>query len=362
MTRDPRAFASSFARACAFACACACTLASNAPADTPPTAWDAARDPGARARWDLHVKVERMLHPPIDPETPEWIIADALARAREEARGLLESAGAASSSDVVLRFDLGRIYEQLEHYDQAIAVLAPAVEMAPNHPAVADALSSLASACAHRGRVREEMDAERKFLARTLRDEERITPMTNLGEAEMRMGHVEEALALFEQVEHVAAGLPNTAQRPREIAYALWDEAVALDRLGEPGRALEVARDAMKMQIDDRGHTGEDLIRDDRSIFFEPTWQRDWYLGLLATVRARGERDARRAERWWGEAVRHWETYVTHTEKSDAFLPIAQQHLERARVQQADAAKRAAKLPPPAPAGPSAPEKLEWRF
>jgi hypothetical protein len=107
----------------------------SARADTPPSQWDIARDPAERDRWALHLRVERLVHPPRpDDATPLDSRQDDELRL-EAARVLLEEADAAHSPDVRLRFDLGAIYERLattekrnDLQQKVIDVLGPALD------------------------------------------------------------------------------------------------------------------------------------------------------------------------------------------------------------------------------------------
>jgi hypothetical protein len=83
-------------------------------ADTPPSAWDFARDPAERDRWDLHVAVERLLHQRANEDASPFPEARRTAELHlEQARQLLEEADAEHSPDVRLRFDLGIVYQQM---------------------------------------------------------------------------------------------------------------------------------------------------------------------------------------------------------------------------------------------------------
>jgi hypothetical protein len=77
----------------------------SAHADTPPSAWDVARDPPARGRWELHVRVQQLLHGVLLDGAAIEGLGPASALPLAAARAELESAGAASSPDVRLRFD-----------------------------------------------------------------------------------------------------------------------------------------------------------------------------------------------------------------------------------------------------------------
>jgi hypothetical protein len=339
-------------------------LALPARADTPPSSWDVAKDPAARERWALHVRVERLLVPPRDDEGVADPRLDMELR-MEAARSMLEAADAAHSPDPRLRFDLGTVYKELgdrqgdrlDLYQKASDVLAPAIEAFPDHPATTEALVELAYAYAKMNRPNEELAAWRRYIPRLMDDRARIAPMMNMGEAEMRLGQVDEARATFREVLRICGELPNSSGVGSTYVLALFDLAVALDRSGDPRGALETASKAAHMAVissNMNATTGAWLIAHDRNVFFVPEWEREWYLALIAGAGAREAADPRDAATLWADAERHWNRYVdqsTAAGGADAWLPIAKVRRERAHTDRLAAEKRASKMPrrPPLP-------------
>jgi tetratricopeptide (TPR) repeat protein len=327
-------------------------------ADTPPTAWDAARDPLVRERWALHVRVERLLAPARgDDDTPPDPRLDRELR-HEAARAMLEEADAAHSPDVRLRFDLGRVYYELgedqggrvDLFRKAIDVLAPAVDAAPDEPGATEALQTLVYAYAKTNRPREELATWRRYIPRLVDDRGRVVSMMNMGEAEMRLGHVEDATATFREVIRLCGELPNTPSAGSTYALTLFDLAVALDRSGDARSALDTAARASRMNvIDSRGipTDGATLIAQDPNVFFVPEWEREWYLALVAGAAAREAKDARRAAFLWRSAEDHWDRYVDRASAAggkDAWLAIAKLRLERTHTERVAADARAGKV------------------
>jgi tetratricopeptide (TPR) repeat protein len=323
-------------------------------AETPPSIWDVARDPAERDRWDLHVRVERLMHPPVGEGGLRF---DDELRI-EAACAMLEEADAAHSPDVRLRFDLGVVYSELasrqrrnDLQQKVIDVLAPALESvqrepAPDDGAVTGALEALVYAYAKLDRPHEELQTWQRYIPRLVDDRVRATAMMNMGEAQMRLGRVDDALATFREVLRLCGELPNTPSVGSTYVLALWDVAVALDRSGDPRGALETA--AKASHVDLGGRTGAYLIAKDPDVFFVPDWERLWYLALGAAAEAREAQDVRDAAVLWAAAERALGEYVERAAAAgghDPWLPIARVRLERAHAERLGADKRAAKLP-----------------
>ncbi len=331
-------------------------FAPAARAETPPSQWDIARDPGARDRWALHMRVERLMHPPAGEGGLRF--DDELRL--EAACAMLEEANAASSPDVRLRYNLGIVYsalatrqQRLDLQKKVIEVLAPALESPPppDDAAATAALEALVYAYAKLDQPHEELATWRRYIPRLVDDRVRATAMMNMGEAQMRLGRIDDALGTFREVVRLCGELPNTTSVGSTYVLALWDVAVALDRSGDPRGALETA--AKAAHVDLGGRTGAYLISRDPDVFFVPEWERLWYLALGAAAEARDAEDPRDAVALWASAERALMQYVdraTAAGGEDPWLPIAKVRLERARAEHAGAEKRAAKLPPRPPA------------
>ncbi len=352
-------------------------LAAPSHADTPPSAWDVARDPAAADRWALHVRVQRMIFPV--GEEGSSAMDDELRL--QVARNMLEEVDAAHGSDLRLRVDLGLVYvkiadsdQRLDLYEKAIDLLAPVVEKAPDQEDMREVLHELSSAYMHLDRPRDEIATWRRLLARSLEDRFRILPLMNMGEAQMRMGRLAEARDTFDEAIRLGQAVLNSSTANLALALLEWDMAVLLDRSGDPARALDTAKKAEEWswaQVVGAGPlqtartlNGWDAIRDSKTVFFVPEWERDWYLALGYGAAARAAADPRDAAKLWAEAEAHWTTYIdgasTPTtrpghgheshESDPRWLAIARVRRERARAERLDRERRAARLPPrPAP-------------
>lgn len=321
---------------------CLAAIPAQARADTPPNAWDIAKDPAARDLWDLHARVSQLL---AGPRLPNH-----MSEVRElQARALLQAANAATSKDVRLRFDLGRVYEALRLHREAIAVLQPAVDEYPDHPAVSNALLALAYAYAKLDQPKGEREAYKRFLAKDTTESSRATATLNLAEAEMRLGNLPDAIAGYREAVAISMELPNTMGGSLTAILGMWGLSVALDRSGDPVGAANETK--LANQLD----PGQRIIGDDRSdaVFFEPKHERFWYTALGAQEEARAAVDPRLAMLQWRAASERWNGYVRGaeaTDPTDRWLPLARAHLAAAKKALAAAEKRAAKSPrrPPA--------------
>ena len=338
-------------------------LCGRARAETPPSLWDIAQDPVERARWALHVRVQRLMHAPGGESS---LPLDEELRL-EAARAMLEEADAEHSPDVRLQFDLGIVYSRLataqrrnDYERRVIEVLVPALAASPSDPASIGALEALVYAYAKLDRPREELEAWRRYIPQLTDDRVRAMAMMNMGEAEMRLGTIDDALATFREVLRLCGELPNGLGVMSTYVLTLWDLGVALDRSGDPRGALDAAAKASRVAIG--GKTGAYLIAEDPDVFFVPEWERDWYLALGAAAEARDADDPRAAAALWGAAERLWAHYVelsaaaaakSAREAGEPWLVIARIRRDHAHAQRVTAEARAAKLPRrPAPRNP----------
>ncbi len=347
-------------------------LRTTARADTPPSIWDVAADPEERSSWNLHLRVERLLHPslpddlrPLDQRRDDELRLEA-------ARAMLEQADAARSPDARLRFDLAAVYEQLataqgrtDLHRRVVDILVPALEAFPDHPAVTGALETLVYAYAKLDRSTEELATWQRYVPRLRDDRARLAPMMNMGEAEMRLGRLDDATATFREALQLCEALPNSIAVNATYALTLWDLAVALDRAGDPRGAMQTAARAKSWSWaspapNGQVHavTGWDVIRDQREVFFVPEWEREWYLalgyaadaaGVADAGNARERGDAQLAATRWAAAEEHWATYVLRAESAggeERWLAIARVRRDRAHAERLAAEHRAGKRAP----------------
>jgi hypothetical protein len=178
--------------------------------------------------------------------------------------------------------------------------------------------------------------------------------MMNMGEAEMRLGRIDDALDTFTEVLRMCAELPNSSGVSTTYVLTLWDMAVALDRSGDPRGALGMTRKALAWngRANDRPITGWDAIKEPDVAFFVPEWERDWYLALGSTAMAMNAPDTLDAARLKAEAARYRGVYVERASAAggkDPWLAVARR---RANEAASDAAAAMGRLSRPTkPAG-----------
>ena len=305
----------------------------GAHAETPPNAWDRAKDPAAGARYKLHLKIHEYLLQAGGRNQPLHNLF--LDRARAE----LEVASAATSPDLRLQFDLGVVYQDLDRYEEALAVLEPALALAPRDAESVRGWEAYAFAAAHLDRSQDEIRGYNACLELALSDDDMLSVISNRAEAYMRLGNLEEAVAGYRDViERIAHG--HSGNDFETLVLARWGLAVALDRSGEPAEAEHEARLAAEMD------PVEQIIGDGEHVFFVPAYERDWYYALGRVQHAKLETDPERALAYWNLAVRTWEDYVQRAAPKDRWVALARAHLASALVEQRAASEREAKGKP----------------
>jgi hypothetical protein len=258
------------------------------------------------------------------------------------------------------------VYEQLatitkrnDLQQKVIDIVAPALDQSGDSPSATEATEALAYAYAKLDKPQEELATWMRYIPRVLDDRARVAPLMNMGEAQMRRGFLDAALATFHEGLRLCETLPNSAGVNSTYALTLWDVALALDREGDAVAALDTAAKARSWTWSEIGGsgaaqvvrtvTGWDIIRDEESVFFVPDWERDWYLALGDAASARQASDLRDAARRWGWSERHWDSYVARSTASgrrDPWIGVARARREHVRRLRVEAEKRASALPP----------------
>jgi tetratricopeptide (TPR) repeat protein len=328
-------------------------------ADTPPSVWDVVKDPGEHDRWALHVRVQRLIQPVVESEIDGETGRAARTLHLESARAILQQADAAHSPDVRLQFDLGVVDYELgdkeargDLFQEAIEVLVPALRDHPDHPAATEAMERLVYCYVKLNRPEDELATWQRYIPRLDDDRERARALMNMGEAEMRLGHVEDALATFREVMRILTSLPNAMET---YVLTAWDLAIALDRSGDARGATDEASKILAMSVfpglavgprNSRAFRGTLILRSP-GVFFVPGWELEWYLALASAADGRDAPDAHAAAESWSDAEAHWRRYVDLSSASpsehDPWLAIARVRLAHAHAERTAAEARAAK-------------------
>jgi len=231
--------------------------------------------------------------------------------ARQAARSILERYGAATSSDVRLRFDLGHILARLQECAPARDVLLDAVKIAPNDARASSAWFDVAICDAHLGKRDEEAKAYVEALALADDADERALLFGNLAEARMSLGDLEGARAAAE----------SAIELSPDLVLIRWSLAVILDRSGDTFAALEqvnvaIAADPLFLHLHDPG------------VFFEPPYEVHWYEGLgeLATAKKLAPKSAD-WELHLFAALHDFTQYLDAAPKSDRWRNGAEEHV-----------------------------------
>jgi len=293
-------------------------LSRRAIADTPLSIWQRAAHPHAAEEAQRHANVRSFIdagRSSLPPFARDSVF--------EHVRVMLETSGAQVSTDVRLRFDLGEVYEALERHEEAISVLEPALQMAPEHPEAAHAFLTLAYAHAKRDEPMFERDAYVKYLARLYDDRAKSIALLNLAEAEMRLGRLKEAVSGYKDAFDLATSIPNSQSASETATLAAWGLAVAQDRSGDSFSAERTTELALRLD------PGMKLIAHGENVFFVPEYERLYYLGLGAESAAKHAEAPARTEAW-RDAELAWKAYVVRANPKDKWLSFAKVHAARA--------------------------------
>ncbi len=307
------------------------SVADGVHADTPPNAWDVAREPGRRAAYEIHVKVDRLLHASSDSGI--GLDNQRMRALRLEAAKALLEEGMQQNGErsARLRTDLGVVLEAIatlqqrdELHRQAVDLLAPLANAPGGFDGNPAPLEALAAAYAWLDRPVEEVPIWRRYVDELTDPRRRISPLVNLGEAEMRLGDLTKAISEFRTAIEGCEKLAGAASLDADYALALWDLAVARDREGNGGVALAIVRRAKRWTWLEEGPlglprtvTGWDIIQDHVDVYFVPAWEREWYLALGEAADADAAPDVIKRASAWAAAEGHWKAYLAGAESTD---------------------------------------------
>jgi len=210
--------------------------------------------------------------------------------------------------------------------ERALALFHRLRELDPDYLAELVA-SRLALLHTHAGRFEAATAEHDRALRRSLDPTRDWTELANLAESEMLTGALPRAVALYERSLELAQRNGSDATVGKDHLWvgvlSLWGLAVALDRLGERGAALERAEQAMGVGS---GLAALRVLRDEQ-VFFEPREEVYWYeaLGFEALARRDPERAAEHRE----EARLRWYRYLRAGGDDSPWADLARWHIAR---------------------------------
>jgi len=335
-------------------------------ADTAPSVWDRARDPGIGDSYRLHLEVQRRLTDAALARN--FGFSQSNEAQKDTVRVMLERAHAERSPDPRLRFDLGHVYALLARtedpglYKRAADVLTAALAFAPDHPGAEEAWGDLADVCGHYGDHECERRAYHTLLNFRTEEADRGTSTLNLAETEMHLGNLPDAIEGYKEALRIASRYPSRTLAP----LAMWGLAVALDRSGDRAGADKQALAVLELQ---RSSNLTGLLRTPDVVFFYPDYELNWYdgVGASALARSAGATPAESAKQW-KVAEDAFTAYIRGAERAatrsasrapapasepglapapDRWLELAKVRLTAVTKERIAAEKRRGKAPPP---------------
>ncbi len=330
--------------------------AGTAHADTPPTIWDLAKNPDAYKQYEHHVLIERDIDivSELQEDTQEVGTLQSL-MSLDHARTVIE--GIIEPKTPLLRFDEAWVLTKRGLWAQALPILEGLTHDVGTSTFSQEVWEKLAEAYVHVERTNDEIRAYDEVLARSMSDVDQVTPLLNQGEAYLRAGDANAAVAQFRQVLHLTATIPNLNSVEM---LAEWDIALALDRSGDPRAAREAARAATRLDQRCVGIVGHDVLvlsgpdcarvqmfivppglfpiaKENKSVYFVPDYERDWYLALGYEALAVEGGGSQPTKPYWRDAEAHMMSYVVGATQAtnDKWLDLGRQRLDELRKRRA---------------------------
>jgi hypothetical protein len=278
--------------------------------------------------------------------------------------------------DKWLSYDAGWLATERHDWKLAAATLEPIVKDFRGSLFELEVWEKLALAYVNLERTTDEIHAYDEVVALASYDAERLTPMLNRAEAKMRAGDAEHAAEDFREVRDLAVRVPNASDIS---VLAQWDLTLALDRSGEPARAMAEAKGAVQMDgqcvaVSVESHVNlypscvtsagaplpeiafilvpaglVPISKYNTHVYFVPDYEREWYLALghEALARDGGTTDVALAN--WRDAEASMMEYVSKAtiHGGDRWLDLSRTRLDEIRKRRAAAESSAAKAKKP---------------
>jgi tetratricopeptide (TPR) repeat protein len=295
------------------------------------TIWTRSRHPEAERRRELVLEAESLerkalLHAHRRGSRDELLLNSARVRAVI----LLREAGAATSSDLALRYRLASLHGQLRQFDKSVPLLESIVRGDPAPPLRAAAFADLGVAYAEVGRTEDAIAAYTQALRIQPIAHERARLLQNRAEGYMLLGDASAAITGYR------AGLALLSADYMLGSNAgstmLWGLGVALDRAGDLDSGLDSIRVARIYDQEDRGLNGE-------SWSYVPPYDQHWYeaLGHWQVARKPDVLTSVRVHAY-ARALSSWEEWVQTASRdapNDKWLPLAKIRLKQCEKERA---------------------------
>jgi tetratricopeptide (TPR) repeat protein len=330
----------------ALVCAAAAVLFAPGAAAAGGSVWSRARNPDGERRRDLVAEAQS-----------HEVKAQSLGRSRNaldraevtvhlaQAAILLEEAGAATSSDLFLRYRLALVYTFQDEHKKAIPLLESIARADPPPSLRAVIFAELGVSYAHLGRIGDEIAAYSEALRVQPVAFERSLLLSNRAEAYMLLGDITAAVEGYRaavallSADHMMFGTGSTT---------LWGLGVALDRSGDLDSGLDAIRLARTYDAQDKHINGPGW-------FYVPDYDRHWYEALGHWQVAR-KTDALLSVRVdaYARASASWDEYLASAARDDRWLPLARLRAKQCEKERSAFLRRpgvAIALPPALPLG-----------
>ncbi len=306
------------------AAALACLLGATT-AQAEPSLWTQAARPETKRLADALEEGDRYLNQDIQLRRTEPATSSRRVPLLHRARKALEGALDEHGKDPDLRFRLGEVYYELYGVDEdpkwlerATKHLSFVADTATAITVRAAALTDLAVCYAHLGRHAPEIEAYDRALAVQPHQDSRAILLANRAEGHMVQGDVISAVRGYRQ------SLKETPSIRVHLSgvTTLWGLAVALDRSGDLGGALEHIELARAYDPTDQNLSGPGW-------FYVPDYDESWYAALGHWSRARLAEDRDVRNEAYREAVAGWRRYINAAPLTDPWLPLASARLRQ---------------------------------
>jgi hypothetical protein len=303
-------------------------LATTARADGG-TIWARSRHPEAERRRELVLEAESLERKALLHAHRRGRDELLLNSERVRAVILLREAGAATSSDLTLRYRLASLHGHLRQFDKSVPLLESNGRADPPPPLRAAALADLGVAYAEVGRTEEEIAAYTEALRVQPIAHERARLLQNRAEAYMLLGDASAAMTGY----RAALGLLSADYMlSTSGSTTLWGLGVAQDRSGDLDSGLDSIRIARIYDPEDRGIN-------DPNWSYVPPYDQHWYeaLGHWQVARKPDVLTSVRVHAY-ARALSSWEEWVqkaAHDAPNDKWLPLAKVRLKQCEKERA---------------------------